>query len=359
MPDPGTVSSLVSARPIIKIDDKENPILSQGLLSMLVEENTQGMCRCELVFGNWGTKGNAVDFLYFDRQILDFGKKVSIEAGEGDTQSRIFYGRLTALEAHYPTERPPDLLIMAEDSLQLMRMVRRTRSFEKVSDSDVIKEVAKDYSLKTSLDIDGPTYHVVTQVNQSDLAFLRERARAIDAELWIDDKTIHVQARSRRKTADITLTYPTGLKEFSVTADLANQCTSLVVGGWDVSGKESIVYTADDSVIKSELDNRESGSSILKKTFEERVDRIVHLSPHNKEEAEYTGKSHYRMKARRFITGRGYSDGDGRLKVGVSLKLEGLGDLFDGKYYVAEVRHVFDLKNGYRTYFKVERPGLK
>jgi hypothetical protein len=40
------------------------------------------------------------------------------------------------------------------------------------------------------------------------------------------------------------------------------------------------------------------------------------------------------------------------------VKLQGLGALFDGQYYVCEVRHTFDGQNGYCTHFAVERPGL-
>jgi hypothetical protein len=44
--------------------------------------------------------------------------------------------------------------------------------------------------------------------------------------------------------------------------------------------------------------------------------------------------------------------------VGTKLALTNLGTLFDGKYYVTHSRHTFDLINGYRTWFAVERPGM-
>jgi uncharacterized protein len=35
-----------------------------------------------------------------------------------------------------------------------------------------------------------------------------------------------------------------------------------------------------------------------------------------------------------------------------------VGSLFNGKYYVADVRHVFDGAGGFLTQFVSERPGL-
>lgn len=358
MGDPGTVSSFVPARPTIYVDDRKMPALSEGLLTLLVEETTDGLYRCEAAFGNWGTKENEVGFLYFDRQLFDFGKPFAVETGEGETAARVFEGRIMGLEAQFPVGRPPELLIMAEDKLQDLRMTRRSRSFEEVSDSDVFEQVARDHGLQSDVDIDGPTHRVLTQVNLSDLAFLRERARAVDAEIWLEDGTVNVKKHDRRDGEEITLTYRMGLKEFSVSADLANQCTGLVVGGWDVSGKEGIEYEAADSVLSGELNGGESGSSVLQAAVGERVARVVHLVPENSDEARYLAEAEYRMRARRFITGRGWTDGDGRIRVGVTLSLNGLGDMFDGKYYVTEVCHTFDGTNGFRTYFRVERPGL-
>ncbi len=74
-------------------------------------------------------------------------------------------------------------------------MTRRTRSFEDASDEDVIRDVVSAHGLTASIDVDGPTHHHVAQANQSDLAFIRDRARLVDADVWIDGSTVHVVAR--------------------------------------------------------------------------------------------------------------------------------------------------------------------
>src|SRR5690606_381170 len=138
--------------------------------------------------------------------------------------------------------RPPELTVLAEDRFQDLRMARRTRSFEDVTDEDVFRRIASDHGLTPEIDAGAAVRHkVLAQVNQSDLAFLRERARAIDAEVWVKGDTLYVASRSRRGGEEIALAYGQRLHEFSVLADLAGQRTSFSVAGWDVGAKEPVL----------------------------------------------------------------------------------------------------------------------
>src|SRR6266704_4500907 len=358
MPDIGVAPGTYTARPEIEMGGTLMPALSDGLQELLVEETVAGMSRCEATFANWRPKSASLDFLYFDRQLFDFGKTINITIGGGDASGVIFSGRVMGLEGRYLRSRPPELLVLAEDRLQDMRLTRRTRTFENSSDSDVFQQVASQYGLQTNIDANGPTYRVLAQVNESDLSFVRERARAIDAELWIDGKTLNVQSRNHRKTDDVTLTFGQGLLEFSVLADIAGQTSGFVVSGWDVSGKQALNHRATDSVLSSELNGDVGGSKALATAIGQHDQQIVHDLPLTAQETQALSESEYRRVARRFVTGMGIAEGDARLRVGTKLKLRSLGTMFDGSYYVSRVRHLFDATNGYRTQFFVERPGI-
>jgi phage protein D len=248
--------------------------------------------------------------------------------------------------------------VLAEDRLQDLRMTRRTRTFEDVSDRDVIDQIAAAQSLRTEVDIDGPTYPVLAQVNQSDLAFLRERAQAIDAEVWVAGDTLFAQARGRRNLGEVSLVFGGGLKELSVLADVAQQRTSLSVNGWDVETKESVSFAAEEAAIRSELNGFESGSAVLQRAFGNRVESVVHQVPFSQDEARCFAEAHFRKMARRFVTGRAVAEGDGRIRVGTHVEITNVGPLFEGAYYVTEVRHTYDGQKGFRTHFCIERPGL-
>jgi phage protein D len=115
---------------------------------------------------------------------------------------------------------------------------------------------------------------------------------------------------------------------------------------------------ASDSAISSEVGNDDSGVSILKNALGERKEAIAHGVPIDQQEAQARAEACFRSLARRFVTGSGTAEPNGDLRVGVATELDGLGPLFSGKYYVSEVRHVFDGTTGLRTEFSAERPGI-
>ena len=353
MPD-NPSNALFSSQPMINLDGQDNPDLSGGLLELLIVETVQGLYRCEATFSNWGQRGSAPGFLYFDRQTLDFGKAFQVRVGS----DAFFKGRITALEAAFSEARPPEITVLAEDRLQDLRMTRRTRTFEDVSDADIFNRIASDHNLSPQVDLSGASYPVLAQVNLSDLAFLRERARAIDAELWVDDTTLLARQHTNRNGSRMTLTYGAELREFSALADLAGQRTSVTANGWDVSGKTALTHEATDAIISGELGGDQSGASLLSQAFGDRKESLAHTLPKNSQEVQAHAETYFKLMARRFVVGRGVAATDNRLRAGATLTLQGLGPLFSGQYYLSEVQHQFDRAHGLRTEFTAERPGL-
>lgn len=348
-----------SVRPTLWVDGREETALAEGLQSVSVHESNDGLYRCEATIGNWGPGDDGcVGFLYFDRSVLDFGKELVVEMGDAESPEQVFQGRIMALEGRFPQQSPPEILVLAEDRLQDLRMVRKTRSFENLRVADLVNRVAGEHGLRTDVSLGGPTFRLLTQVNQSDLAFLRDCLRRVDAELWIEGDTLYARARARRATEELSFTYGERLRDFAVTADLAQQRTAVVVSGWDVDAKRGIEERADEACLGSERGADLSGQRLLKGIFGERMERIVHEIPLNNDEARALAESTYRRLARRCLSGQAMCEGEACLRVGMHVCLEDLGPLFSGRYYVTEVTHTFDQANGYRTFFRVERPGL-
>jgi phage protein D len=347
-------AAVISSRPTFSVGGQDRPALSGGLLSLRVEENVDGLYACEATFGNWGAAGGSTGFLYFDRQVLDFGKDFDVTiAGK-----KVFSGRISSLEAEFAEAGPPTITVLAEDRFQDLRMTRRTRTWESTTDKDVAGSIAGDHGLTPDVDLDGPQHKVLVQVNQSDLAFLRDRGRALGAELWIDGRTLSIKPRSKRGGSPLQLGLGSGIRSLTVSADLAHQRTSVDVTGWDVSAKSALDESADDQALGSELRGGDSGAKVLRATLGDRKEAVVHTVPLSGAEARARAESIFRHRARRFVTGRGVAEPKADLAVGASVKIAALGPLFSGEFYVTEIRHVFDGTRGLRTEFAIERPGL-
>jgi phage protein D len=347
-------SAIASARPGFDVAGQAEPRLDAAVLRLACTENEAGLSHCEAEFSNWGAQGSATGYTWFDRTTLDFGRDFAVRIGS----VTVFDGRVMAIEARFPAMAPPTIVIHADDRLQDLRMTRRTRVFERATDADIVRRIASDHGLTAQTDLGGSAIPVVTQINQSDLAFLRGRALHADADLWLEGKTLHVPQRASRAEAGLELVHGARLRQFDVIADLAHQRTSVVCSGWDVSGKKGISAEATESAISPESSSGTSGPAVLTQALGERKDTVAHCVPLDDASARAVAEAHLRGLARRFLRGRGVAEADARLHVGRRVKLSGLGPLFSGNYDVVETSHRFDPDVGLRSEFVVERPWI-
>jgi len=348
-------SAITSARPKLEVDGQARPELDSGLLRLQVSDTADGLATCEAEFGNWGANAQGqLGFLWFQRDVLEFGKRFVVKLGD-DT---LFEGKVTAIEARFPALTPPTLVVRVDDPLQDLRMNRRTRCFERVSDADVLNQIANDHGLQTDINLSGPTWPLLVQANESDLAFLRRRMLVADADLVVADGKLTAQPRPSRPRPAMTLVHGGTLRRFHVAADLAHQRTSLHCTGWDVANKQAVSEEATASSLGNEASAGDSGPQILQQTFGARHDTVSHRVPPDAASARTEAESHLRALARRFVRGHGETDTDVRLRAGSSVQLDGLGPLFSGAYGLSEVLHRFDETHGLRTEFTAERAWL-
>lgn len=347
-------NALASARPAFHVDGQAQPRLDAGLLRLALFDGIEGQAHAEAEFGNWGGADAGIGYLWFDRSLLDFGKTLAVKLG-GTT---LFEGRISALEARFPEAATPTLLLRAEDRLQDLRTTRRTRHFANQSDADVVRAIAGDHGLQAEVNLPGSAHALLVQANESDLAFLRRRARAIDADLFVRDGKLHAATRASRAETPVRLHRGAELQAFTVAADLAHQRTALVCSGWDVAAKQAVAARAEGSVIDREAQSGDSGPQLLQQAYGARTDTLAHRVPFDEAGARAEADALLRTLARRFVCGRGTASVHGALHAGGRVDLVGLGPLFSGEYGINDVTHRFDANRGLRTDFTVERAWL-
>lgn len=348
---------LSSGRPTLEVEGQVASDLAAALQALEIRERIDGLAQAQLAFGNWGTRDGAPGYTLFGRDRLEFGKTLAVKLGS----DLLFSGRVMALQARFPKAGVGEaqLVVQLEDRLQDLRMARRSRSFDQASLADAAQRIASDHGLTAAVDADTPTLPLLAQVNQSDLAFLREQARRCEAEVWLDGSTLHLAARQRRGGGTLALDYGGKLMSLDVRADLALQRTELSVAGWSVADKQAIHETARaGSVLGTETGDGEGGAALLEGKVGARPDTVAHLHPGSADEARQLAEAWLRQINRRFVVGHGVAQPDARLRCGATVDLTGLGPLFSGKYSLAEVTHRFDMAEGLRTEFVAERPWI-
>ena len=354
MPDPAQL--LTTSRPGIYIDGNHAPRLSSDLVQLETLETLSAPAHCQATFTNIanGPDGRP-DYTYFDLNNFDFGSNLSVFSGvPPNTLYRLFYGRINFIGAQYPEKRPPGIVVKAEDAFQELRMKERTRTFENVSDEDIIQQIASEYGLSAEISLDSLVHSCVKQLNQSDFAFLFDRVRAAGGVMWMEPGKLVVKREIDTLANPEELEYGAALKQFVVQGDLRQQCTSVGVAGWDIRSKTPIRHSATDAVLGS-ANMGKTGGHAFQEAFGQRLQTLVHDMPDTSEEAQHLAEAYYREKAEQFVTGTGVAEPLPGLHVGRTVDIRGVGPLFEGTYLVTEVRHSFDTADGFRTRFNVRR----
>lgn len=344
--------------PIFKVGGEVKGELARDLSRLEIAEDTCGLKTLQARFLAQGPRPETAEesMLYLDGKIFDFGKPVEVSVGPSGAERLLFEGALTAIEADFGEARAPEVQVFAEDRLMDLRMTRRSKTYKQVSDADLARQIGDEHGLTVEAEADGPTYDVVQQWNQSDLAFLRERARLLQAEVWISGKTLHFKDRAHRAGTSVNLVQGRDLLDLQIRADLAHQRTKVQVSGFDAKSRERIAEEAGDDVLRAEAPNGRTGPATLEKAFGERISARVREVPLAGAEARDWARAEMLRRGRAFVTASAITDGSSDLVVGTRVSFERVGQPFSGDgYYVTRVCHTYDLHHGYRTRFEAER----
>lgn len=360
MPDPVAALQAFTA-PAFTVAGQVVAGLTRDVTLVRIEEDIDGLRRLLANFVALGPGEGRRDeqINWLDGQVLDFGKELRVGMGPSHARVDLFAGKVSALELSMDQGRAPEVTCLAEDRLMDLRMTRRFKTYEQVTDDDLVQQIASQHGLRAQADVQGPTHAMVQQWNQSDLAFLRERARRLGAEVWVEDETLHLAARSERQGPRLTLIQGNSLVQVRLSADLAHQRSEVVVGGYDDDQAEAIDETAGAGDVAAEAQGQTHGPAVLERAFGERVSHRVREVPLQGGQARAWAKAALLARARRFVRAVGVAQGHPDLRVGTLLRLERVTPLFEGDgYRVTRVRHQFDLDSGFRTHFEAERPWI-
>jgi uncharacterized protein len=354
MPEtPVTTSAVYSAIPTVQVDGQLNDKVTAQLLGMKMCEREGGMSNLELRFSNFGSfAGGLADQVFEDGTILKLGAALTVYAGLVTSPTEIFRGKITALEAIFPSNGPPELVVLAEDALQGARMKRRTKTWDNTSLSGIVQEIASGLSLTPVTSGLDSTIGSEQQLNESDLHFLRRLLARYDADLQVVAAELHATPRSQAQRNAIQLDMNSQLQEVRILADLAHQATQVTTTGWDYNQGQTISATSQTTSLGP--GSGQTGASWLQQAFASRSEQLAQYATLDQSDAQALVDAEFAQRSRQFVVARGVAEGNPALRVGSYLTLTGLGPRFSNTYYTTATVHRFDTEKGYATEFTAE-----
>lgn len=306
-----------------------------GLLTQVVVDTTlDGAAYFTFTLAERADRSDALEGEEFEA-----GRTVEVSMGYGDRLEPLAVGRVHSVRPEFPADGGSTVAVSGYGLLHDLMRVARSASWDDRTDSDVVREVASGYDF-AELDVEetGMTHPKVIQNAETDYTFLRRLADRNGFELFAERDTFCFRAPKYDAEPTLTLRRGESLGSFFPELSRASQVGEVEVRHWDPKGKTEIVGTATG-------DEAETGKAVLRVPVESR------------EEAERVAEAALARIAAGLLQGTGEVVGVPELRVGETVRIEGLGERFTNNYYIHGVVQGIGM-SGYSTTFDVRERAI-
>lgn len=289
------------------------------------------------------------------RGLFDFGAEVEIMMGYLDkkTMTVLMQGMITSVKTNFPTSGLPQLTVSGYDQSYPLTKNKRSQSWDKEKDSDIVKSIAKEHQLKPIVDDTEESHPKVEQNQESDYQFVEKLAKRNGFECYTQENKLYFQKPASNQKAIVTLEWGKGLVSFSPEMNIAEQVAAVEVRGWNVETKSEIVGIAKKQDEYGRDPQKRSGAEYVEQMFKTPPTLYIRLPVRSKQDADRRAKSILKEKSEQLLTGSGESIGLPEIRANRNLELKGLGELFSKTYYIEQSTHTIN-NSGYKTTFKVK-----
>jgi uncharacterized protein len=350
-----------------------DPEAKGDVIELKVVMDIENMISFDMTINNWDDE--RFDFKYTDVMLSDFGissskrlfelgNRVVIQMGYAGKLKYMARGPINTVSPRFPESGPPTITVSGLGGMYLLRDRHvpegENKRYENKADYEIVQEIAARNRVPCKVTEEGEKHPLVVQKNQDDASFIKERARRIDFDFYfhIDPDTGEETLRFVKPTdgrdgaATTVYRFKWGENLIRYNASVSNndQVARLTVQGWDARTKQHIreTATAADIVGAGEM----SGPDMARQVLDNKQSVLVDAPVHSRQEARELAISLLRQRAYKFNTGSGQVIGLPELRPGDNVELEGLGDRFNGTYYVKRVEHTLG-NSGYMTQFNL------
>ena len=337
-----------SARPTLLLDGTRNDAVAEMLRSCVVREAEGGLSSLALTLSDWGLNQGSIGHLFDAGGDIELGTQLKLYFGETSAPRAVFDGEVHAIEAHASTGTPPEIVFLAEDRLFAARLARRSAVYVDQSPADVVRAIAERLGLQPDIGDLGGAAGTWAQLNESDLAFLRRLLSRLDCDLQLSGDQLQVRRIADRDRGSLSLSMYSQLQQVRVIADLAGQATAVTSSGFDVAA--GTAFTAESRGAAPSPGSGSTGAELLARAMP-RSEHLAPLACGDEAEARALADAAFDQRARRFVCLHGSTEGNAALRVGTTVRIDGIGRRFDNSYAVVEATHRYDLISGYQTDF--------
>jgi len=269
------------------------------------------------------------------------GAAISIEAGYDNNNSVIFSGLIMSQTIRVDNLAGSSLEIECRDNAVRMIVGRKSLTFSKQKDSEIISYIIGNYpELSADVTATSTTWPQQVQYYVTDWDYIMALAEANGLIVTTLNGKISVNPPDKNITSVLTVTYGDNLLEFNAKLNAVTQLGSVTANSWDFKTQAILNGNAVPNV---------SGAGNL---TTKKLSEVVGLSAYQLqtsaplETANLTNWSKAQIIKSEYskITGEAKFQGTNLVDPGKYMTFAGLGDRFNGDYIIGGVVH--DLSQG-------------
>lgn len=268
--------------------------------------------------------------------VFEPGKLIEIKAGYEGIENLIFKGTIIK-QAIKITKNNSVLIVTCKEDAFKMTLGKKNRIFYDATDSDAIEKLIQDVGLTAEVEATTFSHHELVQYQSTDWDFMLSRTQVVGAICTISDGTISIKKPVLSGEEVLTATYGSTIFSFDAEIDARNQFKTYKANSWDYSNQEIVSVEATNS---GQVTSGNLNESTLSKASGDQEISLNHTGNINSEILQTWVDSKSILQQLSMIRGRVQVQGNEKLKAGVLIKLEGIGERFNGKVFVGGVHHI-------------------
>lgn len=358
----------------------------RDVIQITYHDNIKEIDGFEITVNNWDSTANAFKYIGAETSGTQRGlfdrtdKDVEVWMGYAGDLRLMLKGKFTTLEPSF-TSSASTLNVRGLNALHQLRRKQYSTSWNDKCDSDIAKDIstrtdssaggnAKRFPMplvinSTARDAEEPLPYIA-QNNQYDIDFLLERARRLGYVFYLrqgdasasdpDQQNQHVYFGPSdgrgpgMRNVTFRLRWGASLIDFKPTLSTARQIRSVTVNGWDPVRKKAISVKAsiDDKEMNVNADLHQMISS------DAHDDIVVDKPVHTENDAKRMAQAILKDRLKEVVKASGSCIGLPDLRAGCHIMIEGLGERFNGSYFILDTNHSIS-DSGYVTRFNARR----
>lgn len=352
MPDGS--GSIQGALVRLSINDTELPTDQlAALTSARVDQRLNVPAACTVVITPLDYDSLSATAMDFDT--FGLGGSMTLAMGFGNPVA-MFSGKVAALEPIVSAGKRA-MEVTGYDALFDLDFGNVAKVFYDSTDSEIAEQVIAAGGFTAETEPTEALYPYVLQNNISNYRMLLSRAARLNFELSAWEDTVSFRSSRVGDVAVASLESGANLIEFRARVRALKRGTSVTRLGWDPKAKQVITGMVNSGSPSDEMGGEQTGYE-ASSTFPSSAITGPSGSITDNQIAKSLAQGAYEAGLDGFIEGSGECLGTPAIMPGANVEIKGVGDRFDGPYYVTAATHTYDTRTGYRTRFEVRRTGI-